>query len=425
MMQMSKRVQKKLAETTLRKQKILEEKHFYSSGIRELDEMLGGGFQSDTLTLFQQDIGSGGEVILRQIIKNQLSVSNVVLIILTDIISRSLIQSIQNENSTPDLIILDLVDRRMRNSDLFTNRHEISLQMRAAREKAVNYVIQKRDDVKDPSIQLFTVTISINPFLLNLSQSNVIQLIQDNLNQCCGTNTCDLVLLNKDIISSEMLAKIQSLCHVVVDLSSQFKGIYKQQFIRILKMVGHYLRDDRMEPYQIIYTENNEYSIVIKSAFLNTFETFRNLMEWDNGTLEFSNTPLLLLPIDSWMRFLKKIEDTNILTEVGKKIGEDLSSFIEEIYVIERWEALKTTLRIWSLLGWGESKMVKKEITQNLVEFNHVFHSAIREEIYIPILKGLYSGIVMQTLKLSVKYVDIKNKETDKLIKVSIIVVFG
>ncbi|MHA1109633.1 MAG: hypothetical protein ACTSRE_00915 [Promethearchaeota archaeon] len=422
---MSKRVQEKLAESTLRKRDLLEKKRFFSSGIRELDEMLGGGFQSDSLTLFQQDIGSGGEVILKQIIENQISVSNVVLVILTDVISRSLIQSIHETTSSPDIIILDLVEKGIQDVNLFTNRHELSLQIRSTREKAVNYVNQKRTDTSDPNIQLFTAIISINPFILNLSSLNVIQLIQDNLNSCCDTNTCDMMLLNKDIVSSEMLAKIQSLCHVVIDLTSKFEGIYKQQYIRILKMVGHYLRDDRIEPYKIQYNDKNEYSVIIKSAFLNTFETFRNLMEWDEGTLEFSNTPFLILPTRSWMKFLKKIDDPKILREAGYKIGSDLGSFIEKLYMIERWEALKTTLRIWSLLGWGKSKMIKKEMAQKLVEFSHVFHSDIREEVYFPILEGLYSGIISQSLKLTVKHIDIKKRSTDQHTLVSIIILFA
>ncbi len=422
---MSKRVQEKLAKSTMRKRDLLEKKNFHSGGIRELDEMLGGGFQSDSLTLVQQDIGSGGEVILKQIIENQVSVSNVVLVILTDAISRSLIYSIKEVYSSPDLIILDLVEKGTQDVNLFTNRHEISLQIRGAREMAVNYVNQKRTDTDDPSIQLFTVIISINPFVLNLTPINVIQLIQDNLNLCCDSSTVDLMLLNKDIVSSEMLAKIQSLCHVVIDLTSRFEGIYKQQYIRILKMVGHYLRDDRIEPYKIQYNDKNEYSVIIKSAFLNTFETFRNLMEWDEGTLEFSNTPFLLLPTHGWMRFLKKIEDPEILRDAGYKIGSDLSEFIQKLYMIERWEGLKTTLRIWSLLGWGKSKMVKKEMTQQLVEFTHRFHSEIRDEVYFPILEGLYSGIISQSLKLTVKHINIKKRVTDKNTKVSVIVLFG
>ncbi len=405
---MSKRVQEKLADSTLRKQEILKKKRFYSTGIRELDEMLGGGFQSDSLTLFQQDIGSGGEVILKQIIENQLSVSNVVLVVLTDVISRSLIQSIRGLYSTPDLKILDLVEKNSQNVNLFSDKHEISLQIRRERENAVQYVNQKRTDTNDSNIQLFTVLISLNPFILNLSPINVIQLIQDNLNLCCDSSTCDLMLLNKDIVSSEMLAKIQSLCHVVVDLTSRFETIYKQQYIRILKMIGHYLHDNRVEPYKIQFNENNEYSVIIKSAFLNTFEAFRNLMEWDEGTLEFSNTPFLLLPTRAWMRFLKKIEDSNILQDVGYKIGTEISAFIQNLYMIERWEALKTTLRIWSLLGWGKSEMIKKDLSQKVIEFNHFFNPEILDEIYIPILQGLYSGIMSQCLKLTVKHCDLK-----------------
>ncbi|MBN2157145.1 MAG: hypothetical protein JW776_13960 [Candidatus Lokiarchaeota archaeon] len=408
---MSRRVQEKLADSTLQKRKILEKKRFFSSGIRELDEMLGGGFQSNSLTLFQQDIGSGGEIILKEIIENQISVSNVVLVILSDMISRNLILSIQEVYPNPNLIILDLVSKGVQNVNLFTDRHELSLQIRNAKEKAMDYLNQRRIDENDPSIQLYNILISVNPFILNLSVSNVIQLIEGNLTSCCDTGSCDLMLMNKDIVPSEMLAKIQSLCHVVVDLSSKFEGIYQQQYIRVLKMVGQYPHDNRVEPYKIQFDEQTEqYSVIIKSAFLNTFEAFRNLMEWENGTLEFSHIPFLLLPTQSWIHFLKKIKDATIIQQTAFTIGSDLSAFIQKLYMINRWEVVKTTLRIWSLLGWGQSKLIKKDISQKIIEYTHAFHEELDEEIYRPILKGLYSGIMSQSLKFDVKHIEMKKQ---------------
>ncbi len=423
---MSKDIQKKLADSTLKKREILEKKKFNSSGIRELDEMLGGGFQSDSLTLIQQDIGSGGEVILKQIIENQLSVANVVLVILTDAVSRSLIYSIPSVTNNSNFIILDLVEKGVKNVNLYTNKHEISLQIRSARERALEYVNKRRSEENDSSIQCFTFIISINPFILNLSPLNVIQLIQDNLNLCCDSHTCDLILMNKDIVSNEMLSQIQTLCHNVVDLTSTFEGISKQQYIRILKMVGHYMHDNRIEPYKIHFDEKTEnFSIIIKSAFLNTFEAFRNLMDWDKGTLEFSRIPFLLLPTRSWMRFLTKIEDPTVLEDVAYKIGSDLSGFVQNLYMIERWETVKTTLRIWSLLGWGESIQVKRDLSHKLVEYNHTFHSKIQENVFKSILKGLYSGIISQSLKLTVSQIDLKLKTTDTNIIANLIIVLG
>ena len=423
---MSKRIQEKLAETTLQKQAILTKKKFYSSGIRELDEMLGGGFQRDSLTLFQQDIGSGGEVILKQIIENQISVSNVVLVIITDLIPRSLIQSIMESVSSSDLIILDLVEQGMHNINLFSNRHELSLQIRNTRLKAIEYVNQKRTNTRDPTIQLFNIIISINPFILNLSPTNVIQLIQDNLTLCCDSESCDFVLMNKDIVSSEMLAKIQSLCHIVIDLTSEFEGISKQQYIRILKMVGHYLHDNRVEPYKIQFDTNTEqYSVIIKSAFLNTFEAFRNLMEWDEGTLKFSKIPFLLLPTKSWMGFLEKIQDPEILRDAAFTIGSDLSSFIQQLYIIDRWDAVKTTLRIWSLLGWGQSELIKKDLTRKLVEYTHTFHSGINETVFISILQGFYAGIISQCVQLNVNHIDITTKSRGTLVVVDLVILLG
>jgi hypothetical protein len=232
--------------------------------------------------------------------------------------------------------------------------------------------------------------------------------------------------MNKDIVSLEMLSKIQTLCHNVVDLTSRFEGTHKQQYIRILKMVGHYLHDNRIEPYRIQFDKKSEnFSVIIKSAFLNTFEAFRNLMEWEKGTLEFSNIPFLLLPTNSWMLFLEKIEDSAVLEDVGFKIGFNLSGFVQELYMIEGWDSIKTTLRIWSLLGWGSAIQVKKDLSHSLIEYNHSFQLEINEKVYLPVLKGLYMGIVSQSLKLTVKHVETSLKSTDSTKIANLIIVLG
>jgi predicted ATP-dependent serine protease len=55
-------LEKALADATLRRNKVI--KNFTSTGVRELDEMLGGGFMPGSCS-FSTDLGSGGELILR------------------------------------------------------------------------------------------------------------------------------------------------------------------------------------------------------------------------------------------------------------------------------------------------------------------------------------------------------------------------
>ena len=75
-------MERQLGQTTL--QKALYERELVSSGIRELDEMLGGGFRPGTCSLIQEDLGANGLVLIEKIVEIQLSLDNYVLVILTD-----------------------------------------------------------------------------------------------------------------------------------------------------------------------------------------------------------------------------------------------------------------------------------------------------------------------------------------------------
>ncbi|MBD3353566.1 MAG: hypothetical protein GF364_18930 [Candidatus Lokiarchaeota archaeon] len=407
---MGEHLEKALADATLRRKKIT--RSFTSSGIRELDEMLGGGFLPGTQNLIQQDLGSGGEIILSRIIELELSLSNIVLLILTDP-TAAFLEGLINKLDTENLLVLNLVAESRKNSDVIFDKHEISLKIRHIRKKATELLIKKREEFGDDDIQLFTFLVSLNPFVLNLSDDKVTMILYDNLLQCIDQNSIDIILLNKAILSAEMNARIQSLCHGVIDLRSYFEGVQKKNEIRILKMIGRYY-DVKIEPYVIAFDETrNKYDFIIKSAFLTSFETFRNLLTWNKGSIALSKVPYVMAPVSYLNALLEMPYNVNPkkgkdeIIEKARGIGRRLAIMVEKLYFVENIALFKSTLQTASLLGWGNAKIEIIELEEHLLELTHIVHKKFNQEVYEIFLDGYYRGMIKRTLNRGIRYIKI------------------
>ncbi len=417
---MDDRIEKALADTTLRKRKL--ERVYSSSGIRELDEMLGGGFRKGTLTLLQQDLGSGGEMILSKIIELQLSLSNVVLVILSDptaIFLEDKLKVFESGELNTNLIVLNLVQLSKENVNIVFDKHEISLRIREIRKKASD-LLEKQRKI-DEEIELFTFFVSLNPFVLNLSQDKVLRMLYDNLLQCVEYGSIDLMLLNKGIHSIEMNARIQSLFHNVIDLRSFFEGVQKKNELRILKMVGRYY-DVKIEPYVISFDEKlNKFNFVIKSAFLTSFETFRNLLNWNNGSISLSREPYILAPVSYLNNLLDmpinidKKKGKDEIIEKAQGIGRRMTIMVENLYYVKNIDLFKVTLQTASLLGWGDAELVAYEPEENLITLNHKIHDEFNENTYLAFLEGYYRGAIKRSLNRGIRYVKTSREDITKI----------
>lgn len=410
-------LEKALADATLRRNKVI--KNFTSTGVRELDEMLGGGFMPGSMTLIQQDLGSGGEIILSKIIEIQLSLSNVILVIITDPTMYELEKLLQ-EIKSDRLIILNLREISKKNMNMMYDKHEISLKLRDSRLKALELLNKLRTEEKDPDIQLFSFLVSFNPFVLNLSPDNVIRILNDIVLQTVDQNTIDLFLLNKNILSAEMLARVQSLCHCVVDLKSYFEGVQKKNEICILKMIGRYY-DIKIEPYVLTFDDKTlKYQFMIKSAFLTSFETFRNLLTWNKGSVALAKQSYIVAPMTYLNSLLempynmdpKKGEEEII--EKAQGIGRRLAIMVEKLYFVEGTALLDASLQMASLMGWGNAKIIVLEMEENLLELIHESHKDFSFKVYIPFLEGYYKGLIKRTLGRGIRYVKITKDEEQK-----------
>jgi archaellum biogenesis ATPase FlaH len=411
---MSNSLEKGLADTTLIKNKYA--RNFVSCGIRELDEMLGGGFMPGTLTLFQQDLGSGCEIIFSKILEPQLSLSNVVLVVLSDPTANFLAEELERLKCE-NLIILNLVQQSKTNINVVNDKHEISLKIREARRQALELLDQKRLKEKDPNLHLFTIFVSFNPFVLNLSPENVIRILYDNLLECTEHRTIDLILLNKNILSNEMNARIQSLCHSVVDLRSFFEGVQKKNEIRILKMIGRFF-DEKIEPYIILYDDRLQtFSFIIKSAFLTSFETFRNLLSWNYGSIALAKEPYIMAPVSYINNLLEmpmnmdRRKGKEEVVEKAQGIGRRMTVMVEKLYFVTDIDLFKATLQTASLLGWGDAILISFEPEENQIILSHKIHSEFNQNVYIAFLEGYYRGVVKRALSRGIRYIKVTHEE--------------
>ncbi|MHA1340759.1 MAG: ATPase domain-containing protein [Promethearchaeota archaeon] len=417
------KLEKALADATLKRKELV--KNFHSSGIREFDEMLGGGFAEGTLTLIQQDIGCGGEIILNKMIELQLQLSNVVLVILTDPTAmfieeklKKLEEEFVEENS---LIILNLARTSIKNINVLSDKHEVSLRIRAARENAIELLKNKRENENDEEIQLFIFIISLNSLVLNLSNENLIRVVHDFLLDSIEQKTIDIILLNKGIVSKEMNAKIQSLCHGVIDLSAYYEGVQKKTDIKILKLTGRF-HDLKIEPYILAFDENtNEYKFFIKSAFLTSFDTFKNLLAWNKGSIFLSKVPYIITPInyiDSFLDIPRIIDSKKgkiELLERAQGIGRRMSIMAEKLYFLEGYPLFKSTLQMASLMGWGQAEIEEFEEEENLIKIIHIANKEFKAENFQIFLEGFYRGIILRTLNKKISYIEIHQEPIENI----------
>ncbi len=399
---------KELADDTLLKRE--REKAFISSGIRELDEMVGGGFRLGSLTLIQESLGAGGVVLLKNIIEVQLALANKVLVIYTDPTLQYYITKLE-ETHDKNLSILNLLPKGA--GDTSFNRHDINLRVKDARSKLF------------PSpVPVFVVMLTLNPFFLNLDEEQVIHIVHENLLLTLQYKTIDLVLLQKGLVSEDIVAKMQSLSHGVIDLTSVFEGTHKQNTVRIPKMVEA-LPDVKVEPYEILF---NKYSrkeqFTINTAFLTSFETFRSLIKWRDGEITLSQYPYLIAPIHYFNSFLEVAITLNPqkgpaeILEKAQGIGRKLTASVERMYFLNGPELLKATIRTISLQGWGAGQLKACELGENLISIEQRFPSQVNEESYQIFMEGFYRGVIKTVFGRNVRSAQFQRNEEEKTGKV-------
>jgi KaiC/GvpD/RAD55 family RecA-like ATPase len=382
----------------------LQQKLLISSGLRELDEMMGGGFKPASLNLVQESLGCGGDLLCYKIAENQISLSNRVLLILTDPISEYILKRLKRFESEY-FHCLDLVQLAKQDTTLMGDKHELSIKIAQAVDKLEENVEKSGEDYSD----VFVLVLSLNPLLLNLKPDNVLEILYNNVLNALKSNFVYLILMQKDILSNEAIAQIQTLCHSVVDLEALETGLQIINTIRILKHVG-IPHDIKKEHYTIHYDrEFDKYQFLIRGDFLMTFETLRNLIKWQNGSIFLANVPYMLAPIDYFNSLLSiplSINEEKGQQEILEKaqgIGRKLTSNTETMYFLSGFDLLKSTFRVANLNGWGFFDVMNYEPTENLLSLEIALPKEIHAKSYKLFLTGFIKGIVSRAINRNVR----------------------
>jgi archaellum biogenesis ATPase FlaH len=407
-------LEKQLGEVT--NQKTRYESELVSSGIRELDEMMGGGFRPGMCNLIQEDLGAGGLVVIEKIIEIQLSLDNKVLVILTDPTAEFFVNRLKELNTSGgDLVILDFVKKSRNNIEILFDKHELSLQIQEAQQELMDRVKEANDE----DVYGFVVYLTLNPFLMNLDEKTVTRMLFESVLLTSKLNMINITLVQKNIINTEYHARMLSMFHAVIDLSSEYRGIQKMNYIRILKYIGRYF-DPKIEPYMIEFdTERNKYNFLIRSAFLTSFDTFRSLLEWQGGTIYLSKVPYVVTPV-AYISLLMEIpllmdkeRGRKELIEKGMTIGRILTINTDSLYHLSGVDLLKATIRGAALQGYGYIRVVDLQMDENFLSVRHLVHPAFILEPYLAFLEGFYRGVIRRTLKREIRSITFTKQDFD------------
>jgi archaellum biogenesis ATPase FlaH len=409
-----------------------------SSGIREYDEMIGGGFSPASLNLIQESLGCGGDILSYCIARANLNLSNKVLIIYSDPLSRYLVERLKkfdsklclendpSPNNTytefkgpgkmcgENLFILDLVALSENDITIMEDKHELQLSVSMAISQMLKAIENSGDDYSEKFIIFF----SLNPFLLKLGPSTL-DILYNSVIEASKSNYVQLLLMQKNIISQELKAKIQSLCHMVCDLSAKDTEGLTELKIKILKHAGT-IHDIKSEPYIIEYDRHlDRYSFLIRGAFLTSFETLRNLLNYQNGSIFLANVPYLIAPVEYFNTLIEA--PLNISLEAGKReiheksmaIGRRLTNATKGLYYLFDFDLLKATIRQLALFGFGNFEIDVYEKEENLLMVTVSFHKELQDRSYKLFIRGLMEGIIRRSLKRSIRSVRLIKIEKD------------
>lgn len=419
--------QEDLGKETLLTEKAKKSK--VSSGIREFDEMIGGGFTTASVNLIQEDLGCGADIMAYCIAKANLTHSNKVLVIFSDPLSKYLIEKLKTFDESfmskeeadkehcfkgpgrdcgKNLYILDLVALAEKDLTIMEDKHELQLTISTAISQMLEDVEQSGDEFSEK----FIIHFSLNPFLLKLGEATL-DILYNSLIETTQSNTVQLILMQKDIISKELTAKIQSLCHLVCDLSALQKSDMTEHNVKILKHAGT-VHDLKAEPYIVEYDrELDKYNFLIRGAFLTSFETYRNLLKYENGSIYLARVPYLVAPAEYFNNLLEM--PLNLSSEGGKReiheksqaIGRMITNTTKALYYLFDFELFKATLHTLALFGFGNFEIDVYEKEENLLMVTISFNKEFHERSYELFLKGLMTGIVRRSLKRSIRSVRI------------------
>ncbi|MEM2145258.1 MAG: hypothetical protein QW279_07850 [Candidatus Jordarchaeaceae archaeon] len=203
------------------------------TGIKELDQMLDSGVCRGDVVLFLDDIGSGNDFILSEIIRNHYNRGGSVILVLTSPDSIRFANLLEDIVHSKNFTIIDCVSpKNVYNTEYYIENcskvFDIFLAMKTARD---NQLKNNNEDAPSPLVCLY----SLSSLFINFETNEVIQFFNKNIKEAMRCRTIEYYHLYQGITENSVEKRIQALANTVIKTRSEFKEHRRLNFIQIVK----------------------------------------------------------------------------------------------------------------------------------------------------------------------------------------------
>ncbi|MFB0561189.1 MAG: ATPase domain-containing protein [Candidatus Lokiarchaeia archaeon] len=335
-----------------------------TSGISELDTLLGGGFNRRAPILFLSETGSMAEILALQILSSRMSRGDFSFILDLDIPPARIREwfnwfnwNYEKYEEKDYFLLIDGFTKMF--GDIESNEKNI---LREPRDvvKVDSFLIRLIPQIERFKNKVFSVFFFSNIFLAKAETPKIINLIYKqsmNISQYGAA----IYVFDKGMLDTKTQNTLEHAFDFVIDFKIEEHEGRFQRYLRVKKSPQP-RHIDEYAPYEITPEK-----IVVRTGLVEDFETFKQQLKMvKKGYINLLNNRVILLGADylSWLfRGLintfgyEKIQ--NLLYSLSKKRGSSFFfPFVKEFKPSDLGDALNYYVKFINLRGEGELKLV-------------------------------------------------------------------
>nr|MDO8082997.1 hypothetical protein [Candidatus Freyarchaeota archaeon] len=235
------------------------------TGLKELDQMLDSGIERGDVVLFLDDIGSGNDFILSEIIRSHYNQGGSVILVITSPDSLRFANLIEDIIHSKNFTVVDCVSpKNVYNTEYYIENcsrvFDIFLTMKTARDN------QLKNNSKDAPGPLVCLN-SLSSLFINFETNEVIQFFNKNIKEAIRCRTIEYYLLYQGITETSVEKRMQALANTVIKTRTEFREHRRQNFIQVVKHASGIPYPEEKQ-YSIAKLDGTRPEIVFSTPFL-------------------------------------------------------------------------------------------------------------------------------------------------------------
>ncbi|MEM3586876.1 MAG: ATPase domain-containing protein, partial [Candidatus Jordarchaeaceae archaeon] len=354
-----------------------------SSGMRDLDLLLGGGFIRDSPVLLLTETGTMGVLLPLQVLNYRIREGDCGVIFDLDFPpirirewSKSFNWNLEKFEEEERLIIVDG----------FTNLYE----QLSTNEKYVvenprdlvhldSYFHNLRPIIAKYRGRLFCVLFMSNVFLTKGQQiDKIVNLVYKNRITLSQFGT-SVFVFDKGMMDEKTLSTLEHAFDYVVELRVVEQDKRFQKYLRVVKSpLISYVSD--LVPYEVAPS-----GVSLRTEIIKEFENMKlNIKMLENGTIDFLGLRMIIFPAEVFSLLAKSLLDKygyeagySLIRSLGKEVAHVLfEGFTKMFKVTTLEEAVHFYARIGTLMGFGDVTVLEYNMERGVLRFR-IINSSI------------------------------------------------